>query len=112
MSVIKWLDDHLEETVLVFMLATISCVMMLQVILRTVSASLTWPEEFCRYCYVWSVFLSIGYTIKKGNMLRVSVVMDLLPTRVHNAILIVVDLSMIGIFGVFFDYAVGYVGSV
>lgn len=35
MKVIKWLDEHFEETFLVFFLVLISCITMLQIIART-----------------------------------------------------------------------------
>lgn len=53
MKVIKWLDEHFEETFLVFFLVLISCITMLQIIARTFFAALSWPEEFCRYCWIW-----------------------------------------------------------
>ena len=81
MKVIKWLDEHFEETFLVFFLVLISCITMLQIIARTFFAALSWPEEFCRYCWIWSVFISLPYTMRKGNMLRVNVLVDLLPPR-------------------------------
>ena len=92
MKVIKWLDEHFEETFLVFFLVLISCITMLQIIARTFFAALSWPEEFCRYCWIWSVFISLPYTMRKGNMLRVNVLVDLLPTKARNAINIVIDL--------------------
>lgn len=48
MSAIKWLDEHFEEAIMVFLLALISCVMMAQIIARNIFNSMTWPEEFSR----------------------------------------------------------------
>ena len=47
MKVVKWLDDHLEETFLVILLILISCVSLLQVIIRKIPfiPALTWAEE-------------------------------------------------------------------
>ncbi|MDO5061559.1 MAG: TRAP transporter small permease [Peptostreptococcaceae bacterium] len=108
MSFLKKLDEHFEEALLVLLLASISIVMMAQIIARTFFASMTWPEEFSRYCYIWSVFLSIGYTIKKGNMLRVGVVMDLLPQKLRKINEIFMDLIMLVLFLVLFRYAIAY----
>lgn len=99
MKPIKWLDDHLEEVFLVFMLVLICLVMLAQVIARYIfNSSMSWPEEFCRYCYVWSVFISLGYTIRRGNMLRVGVVMDLFPAKLQSVVRIVVHCAMIYLF--------------
>lgn len=94
MKVIKWLDDHFEEALLVILLVLIACVSLVQVIVRKIPwmQSLTWAEEFCRFMWIWSVFLSLPYTIRKGNMLRVSVLLDLLPHTLHKIINILVDL--------------------
>ena len=69
---------------------------------RTFFAALSWPEEFCRYCWIWSVFISLPYTMRKGNMLRVNVLVDLLPTKARNAINIVIDLINTVVMALFF----------
>jgi TRAP-type C4-dicarboxylate transport system permease small subunit len=96
MKVVKWFDEHFEETLLVIFLILISFVSLLQIIARKFFGSLPWPEEFDRYCWIWTVFISLPYTIRKGNMLRVNVLVDLLPSKVRNAINLVVD-AIIGI---------------
>ena len=54
----KWLDENLEGTILMVLLAAFSCVMMLQVIMRyAFGNALSWAEEVCRYCFVYSAFL-------------------------------------------------------
>ncbi len=80
MRLIKWLDEHLEETLMIILLIIIACVTMIQVIVRKVPwlTSLTWAEEFCRFMWIWSVFISLPYTIRMENMLRVGVLVDLL----------------------------------
>jgi len=112
MNGLKWLNKHLEEAILVFLLATISCVMMAQIIARTFFNSMTWPEEFSRYCYIWSVFLSLGYTIKKGNMLKVGIVMDLLPQKLRKRIEIIVNVIMLVLFVILLRYSIIYTGKV
>ena len=103
MRAAKWLDEHLEETFLVIFLVLISCVMLLQVFMRkVVNSSLSWPEEFCRYCYVWTVFFSLGYTVRQGNMLRVGIVMDLLPRIPRKLLFILVNILCLVVFSVFF----------
>ena len=59
MRLIKWLDEHLEETLMIILLIIIACVTMIQVIVRNVPwlTSLTWTEEFCRFMWIWSVFI-------------------------------------------------------
>ena len=94
MKVVKWLDERFEETLLVVLLILISVVSLLQVVIRKIPfiPSLTWAEELCRFFWIWSVFLSLPYTIRKNNMLRVGVVMDLLPNKLHKVVNLVVDI--------------------
>lgn len=94
MKVLKWLDEHFEEALLVVLLVLISCVQLVQVIFRNLSfiPSLTWAEEFCRFCWIWSVFLSLPYTIRKGNMLRVALLLDLFPKILRGVFKVAVEL--------------------
>lgn len=113
MRSIKWLDKYFEETLLVFFLVLISCVMFLQVIMRYVfNSSLTWPEEFCRYCYVWTAFFSLAYTVRQGNMLRVAVVVDCFPQTIRKVIFILVNVVCLVVFSVFFYHSIGVVQSI
>lgn len=94
MKLAKWLDDHFEETLLVVLLVLISVVELIQVVVRNISfiPALKWAEEFCRFCWIWSVFLSLPYTIRKASMLRVNVLLDVMPNKVKNTVNIIVDL--------------------
>ncbi|MDR1965407.1 MAG: TRAP transporter small permease [Synergistaceae bacterium] len=110
---LKWLDEYFEESLLTILLVLISAVMLAQVFARYVfNNSMTWPEEFCRYCYVWTVFLSLGFTLKKGSMLRVGVVMDLFPAKIQNAVKIFCDFVMLALFAVFLQRSLGVVANI
>lgn len=68
---------------MILFLILISVAMFLQIIMRFVfSAPMTWPEEFCRYCFVVSVMLATGYCIRSNRMLRIDVVINLFPPKV------------------------------
>lgn len=88
MKLLRWLDAHLEETLLAILLVVIACVSFLQVIVRKIPwiPSLTWAEEFCRFCWVWSVFLSLPYTLRMSNMLRVTALLDILPEKIMKVL--------------------------
>ncbi len=92
MKVLKWLDLHFEEIFMVFFLVLITVVSLMQVIVRNIDSipALKWAEEFCRFCWIGSVFLSLPYTIRNISMLRVCVLLDLLPETVHKLINIIV----------------------
>lgn len=114
MKAIKWLDDHFEETLLVVLLVIIACVELAQVVIRNIPwiPALTWAEEFCRFCWIGSVFISLPYTIRKGNMLRVNVVMDMLPHVARKIVNIAVDLITAGSMGLLSFYSVQVVSNI
>lgn len=114
MKVAKWLDAHLEEFFLVVLLVVITCVSMVQVVIRKIPwiPSLTWAEEFCRFCWIWSVFISLPYTIRMGNMLRVSVLLDMLPNVIRKTINILVDIINIACMALLAYYSVTLVGNI
>ncbi len=114
MKVLKWLDEHFEEAILVVLLVLISCIELIQVIFRNLSFvdALTWPEEFCRFCWIWSVFLSLPFTIRKGSMLRVSVLVDMLPQAVRKIVNILIDLINAVVMGLLFKYSLEVVGKI
>ena len=114
MKLLKWMDDHLEETVLVILLVVITCVSFLQVVIRKIPwiPSLTWAEEFCRFCWICSVFLSLPYTIRKGNMLRVTVLLDILPHSLRQILNILVDLVTTACMGLLAYHSVNVVRDI
>ncbi len=114
MRIIKWLDQYFEETLLVILLALISCVELAQVVIRNLPfvPALTWAEEFCRYCWIWSVFLSLPYTLRRGTMLRVSALPDILPRKARRVVNTAVDVMTAAAMLFLGCHSVGVVGSI
>ena len=77
MKIIRWMDDHLEEAILVIILVVMTLIMGLQVCSRYLfNASMAWTEEVTRYLLVWSGFLSIGMCIQKTIAIRIDQLAD------------------------------------
>ena len=84
MKVLKWLDDNLEEFILVILLIAITCIMGLQVFCRYVlNNSLTWSEELTRYLFIYMAFISISYCTKKWISIRIDQVINLCSNKVY-----------------------------
>lgn len=82
MKVLKWLDDKLEEVLMVLLLIGIVVFMSAQVISRRVfNDSLTWTDELTRYLLVWSCFLSISYCVKKRISIKITQFQNMLPEK-------------------------------
>jgi len=101
MKIIKWLDEHFEESLLVLFLAVITFTICLQVVMRYVfNNSLSWPEELSRYLFIGTAFLSISYCIKMNSSIKIDVVLGFFPNKIRK---IVNMISLLVIF-VFFVY--------
>lgn len=82
MKIIRFLDDKLEEIILVTLLALMVLVMGIQIVCRYIfNYSLTWSEELTRYMFIWSAFISISYCIKRWISIKVDQVIKLLPKK-------------------------------
>lgn len=83
----RFWDEHLEEVFLGVLLSTICIVMLLQIVMRFVfNNALTWAEELCRTCFIYSGFLCISYCQNKGNAIRIDVIVNLFPVFVRKVI--------------------------
>jgi len=111
--IVRWIDQHIEELILSFLLMLIACVMMLQVFMRyVVGSSLSWAEEFCRYLFIWSSLLSIGYSIRKKTILRVDSLIEALPFKVKKFFRVAIELVVLTFFTYLFLNAIPVVGMI
>ena len=85
MKVIKWLDDNLEEMLLIILLVSMTVLMGVQICARYImNASLTWSEELTRYMFIWSAFLSISYCIKKWISIKIDQIINMMPKHIYT----------------------------
>ncbi len=82
MKFLRWLDDNLEEVILIFLLICMVLVMGMQIVARYFfNYSLSWSEELTQYLFVWSVFLSISYCVKKRISIKIEQFLNILPKK-------------------------------
>ena len=90
MKTLKFLDKHLEEFIMVLLLSSIVVIMLFQIIRRYIfNDSLSWSEEFCRYCFIWMMFVAFSYSARLGSDLRVDALISMLPQGCRNIIEII-----------------------
>ena len=112
MNFLKKLDESFEEVIMGIFLIGMSLILLFQILMRMTGNSLTWAEEVARYMYVWSVFLSVACTMRKGNILKVDLILQLLPAGVRRALETVLDLINVVLFGYLSYHAFFLVQSV
>lgn len=109
MKLIRWLDENLEETLLIILLVLMSVVMGIQVVSRyLLNASLSWSEELTRYLFIWSAFLSISYCIKKWISIKIDQIMNLCPKSVYVFLQLILNIVLCLFFAYLSNHAYQY----
>jgi len=86
MKLIKFMDERLEEIVLVAMLAVMVILVFLQVVMRYLfDASLSWSEEVSRYLFLWIIWMGAGLATKKNSHICLDFVTKRLPLKGQRA---------------------------
>lgn len=99
MKILKWLDEHFEETLLMVFLLLISIVMGYSVFMRYVmNDSPSWAEEITRYFFVWSAFLSLSFCLKRKSSIRIDMLLVHLLGRVKKFNLALIEITMLAFF--------------
>jgi TRAP-type C4-dicarboxylate transport system permease small subunit len=76
------LNEHLEEYLLVFLLAAMSLLIGVQVFMRYVMQnSLAWSEELARYCFIWATYIGIAYGVRQDAHIRITAGMSWVSKR-------------------------------
>ena len=114
MKAVKWLDEHFEEAIIIFLLAVIAVVELMQVICRNVPGipALSWAEELARYAWIVTVFISLPFTIRTNTTLKVTALVEAFPWKVTNAITIVVDIITAVALGILAWTSITVIGQV
>ena len=90
MSVLKFLDEHAEEYIVVTCLGVMSVLIFVQVIMRYVfNNSLSWSEELSRYLLIWMVNIGISYAVKKKCHVRITALDTVLSPKAKKVLEII-----------------------
>lgn len=109
MKVIKWLDDNLEEMILIILLVAITLIMGVQVFARYVlNNSFTWSEELVRYLFIYMGFISISYCIKKWISIKINQIIDMFPKKAYTILQLILNIILFLFFMYLSVYAYSY----
>lgn len=112
MRIIRWIDCHLEEALLVTMLLGMTVVMGVQVFFRfVIGTSLSWTEELTRYLFIWSGFLSVSYCISRGISIRIEQLAAALPRNGELAVRLISFAAELFFFIYMIPFAYSYMMS-
>jgi len=75
MKIIKFLDEKLEEWILILSFMFLVVLVFAQVFFRyVISQSLGWSEELSRYILIWIVWISACYIMRSGKHIRIEMI--------------------------------------
>lgn len=87
---IHWLDENLEEFILVILLIAMAVIMGIQVFFRyALGMSLSWSEELTRYLFIWCGFISVSYCSKKCLSIKIEQFVAMFPRRIKAVLKVV-----------------------
>ena len=82
MKLLRFLNDHFEEYLLVVLMVVEVVVVFAQVVTRYVFHSpLAWSEELARYMFIWLVWIGAAYATK----LRKNIIIDVVASKFKGA---------------------------
>lgn len=112
MGILKWLDENIEEFLLVAFLVIMTSVMGVQITMRYIfNNSLVWSEELTRYLFVWSTFISISYCIKNQSSIQIENLFNVVPKSVQKVMALVAKITILLFFLYVFKFALEVVQS-
>ncbi|WP_125142205.1 TRAP transporter small permease [Clostridium transplantifaecale] len=93
---LKKIDEHLEDILLVTLLSLMSLIIFVQVIMRyLMHNSLSWSEELARYLFIWSIYLSVSYAAKERKHIKIDAALYLFPKKCRPFIRIIGDIIVL-----------------
>ncbi|MBR1634429.1 MAG: TRAP transporter small permease [Lachnospiraceae bacterium] len=80
--VLHYLDENLEEMLMILLLVAMTCIMGIQIFSRYVlRMSLSWSEEVARYLFIWSAFMSVSLCTRKCISIKIDQFIKFFPKR-------------------------------
>lgn len=99
MGKLKKILLNLDQILMAAAMAVVCILLMVQVFFRYVlNSPLIWSEECARYTFVWIVMLGLGYNVRTGNNISVSLLTSHLPKTAQKVLDCVTDLVVAGVY--------------
>ncbi|MDV7105141.1 TRAP transporter small permease [Vibrio sp. TH_r3] len=92
MKWLKLIDENVEVWLINFLLGNIVFWIFLQVIMRYIfSNSLSWSEEFVRWCFIWFIWVGVSYGFKTRKHISVTAMVNLFPKKLLDIVNLIVN---------------------
>lgn len=92
MTILRWLERHLEEAACCVSLSVVAVCVFLQVILRYgFNTALQWSEEVAAMAMVWAVYMGAALCVRERFHIRILAGVMLLPRRLAMGVILLAD---------------------
>lgn len=82
MKLLKLLDDHIEEWLLIATYTAMLIIASAQIFFRyVVNYSISWSQDLLTYMLIWSVFIGISLAVKKRRHIKVELAYVLIDQK-------------------------------
>ena len=106
MKTVRWLDEHLEEYMVVILTSIMTILLFLQVLFRFVlNLPLAWVEEISLYSMVWLCYFGCSLAIRKREHLKMEIITNFLRPKAKK-VFDLISLVLFFAFAVFVLYHV------
>ncbi|RTQ94128.1 TRAP transporter small permease [Lysinibacillus telephonicus] len=104
MVVLRWLDKHIEEVILVILSILTVVIVFFQIASRNLlNFSLIWAEELARYAFIWMIYIGVAYGVKRKRHISVEVLNMILGKKGNKVLDIVANILFL-VFAVIVTY--------
>lgn len=91
-KVIKYFNEHLEESICAILLSLIIILQGNIVFMRFfLGRTSSWQEEITGYLYVWLTYIGFSLSAKRFAHIRITTLVDILPQKWRDRVLILAD---------------------
>ena len=105
MKVLLWLDENLEKSIGVCLIATMTGLLFLQFVMRRIfNNSLVWSEELARYIFVWMIYIGISYGAKMKQHIKLEMLIHVMPKKIQIYFVIFAEILFLA-YAAFIVYA-------
>lgn len=106
-STVRYLDERLEEILILVLLTGVIALVAIELIRRTVfSNSTDWGVRIATYMYVWVSWIGASYAVKKRLHLRIEIIQSRLPRTIRYLIVTGSNLIFAALMGMITYYLI------
>lgn len=96
MTIIRWVDQNFERSLLVVLLTVMALSSFAQVVLRyAFDASLLWSEELSRYAFIWMTYVGLSHLIRHRGHVNIDVLQQISKGRLRLVFPLITDLAFL-----------------